>query len=63
MPGIQKVWKDHNLQRNHGRGPEVGPLGENLALLGGFDVHFKFFYFVTRGYHSRRDAGFGEKGL
>jgi hypothetical protein len=34
-----------------------------LTRLSGFDVHFKFFDFVTRGYHSRQDAGSGEKGL
>jgi hypothetical protein len=35
----------------------------DLARLSGFDVHFKFFDFVTRGYHSRRDTGSSEKGL
>jgi len=34
-----------------------------LTRLSGFDVHFKFFDFVTGGYHSRQDAGSGEKGL
>jgi len=34
-----------------------------LARLNGFDMHFKFFHFVTSGYQRRRDAAWCEKGL
>jgi len=29
---------------------------KDLARLSGFDMHFKFFHFVTSGYQRRRDA-------